>query len=71
VHVGDTVTWVNKDATKRKVAANPHPSASSLPGLVSGELAQGESYTYTFTAAGDWYYHDYLNPIKQGKVTVQ
>ena len=68
---GETVTWVNKDEAKRKVAADPHPTSSTLPDLVSDELNQGDTFKYTFKEAGEWYYHDYLNPIKKGKVVVK
>ncbi len=71
IAVGETVTWINKDTIKRKVAADPHPSGSSLPALLSEELGQNESYTFTFSTAGTWGYHDYLNPIKSGQIIVR
>lgn len=71
VSAGDTITWVNKDESKRKVAADPHPTSTSLPELVSSELEKDDSYSFTFEEAGEWYYHDYLNPIKKGKVVVE
>ncbi len=71
ISVGDTITWVNKDESKRKVAADPHPTSTSLPELVSGELEKDDSYSFMFEEAGEWYYHDYLNPIKKGKVVVE
>lgn len=71
VSVGDTVTWVNKDEPKRKVAADPHPTSASLPELVSDELEKSDSFSFTFNEIGEWYYHDYLNPIKKGKIVVE
>ncbi len=71
VSEGETVTWVNKDEIKRQVASDPHPSHDALPGLVSDELEQGQSFTYTFEQSGEWLYHDNLNPIKKGKVVVE
>lgn len=71
VAAGTKVTWVNKDSVKRVVASDPHPAHTDLPGLVSEELESGESYSFTFTTAGDWTYHDHLNPIKKGIVKVK
>ncbi|MFA6553384.1 MAG: hypothetical protein WCT27_03075 [Patescibacteria group bacterium] len=71
IAAGETITWVNKDLINRKIAADPHPSGSSLPTLLSDELGQNETYTYTFTTAGTWGYHDYLNPIKSGQIIVK
>jgi plastocyanin len=71
IAAGETVTWINKDETKRKVAADPHPSGSTLTALHSDELGQNESYSFTFDTAGTWGYHDYLNPIKSGQIIVK
>ncbi|MFZ6036115.1 MAG: cupredoxin domain-containing protein [Patescibacteria group bacterium] len=71
VSAGETVTWVNKDMIARKVASDPYPGNSDLPELLSDELQQDDSYTFTFTTAGEFGYHDDLNPIKKGKVIVE
>jgi len=71
IQAGETVIWTNKDEAKRKVAAEPHPTSTSLPELVSDELEKGDSFSFTFEEAGEWYYHDYLNPIKKGKIIVE
>jgi len=71
ISAGDTITWVNKDESKRKVAADPHPTSTSLPELVSSELEKDDSYSFIFEEAGEWYYHDYLNPVKKGKIVVE
>lgn len=70
VEVGDTVTWINKDIIDRRVASDPHPSSTDLPELVSEDLGEGDSYSYTFNEAGEYSYHDFLNPIKKGKIIV-
>jgi plastocyanin len=71
VTIGDKITWVNKDTYHRKVASDPHPSGTILPELVSSDLNQNDSFTFSFTNQGEWGYHDYLNPLKKGKVVVQ
>ena len=71
IGVGDKVTWVNKDDAKRRVASDPHPISTQLPELVSSDLVQNDSFSFSFTNSGEWGYHDYLNPIKKGKIIVQ
>jgi len=71
IEVGEKVTWVNKDDYIRRVASDPHPDSTDLPGLVSGDLEKGESFSFSFTEGGEWSYHDYLNPVKHGKVIVE
>jgi len=71
VKVGDTVTWVNQDSFKHKIASDPHPTHTDLPELISGDLSEGQTYTFTFKEAGEFSYHDELNPIKKGIIKVQ
>jgi len=71
VEVGEKVTWVNKDDFLRRVASDPHPDSANLPELVSNDLEKGESFSFSFTEDGEWSYHDYLNPIKHGKIIVE
>lgn len=72
VKVGSQVTWVNKDSSLHKVAADPYPSHTLLPGLVSTELSKNQTYQFTFTKAGVFTYHDHMNPlIIKGSVIVE
>ncbi|MFA5134578.1 MAG: cupredoxin domain-containing protein [Patescibacteria group bacterium] len=71
VEVGEKVTWVNKDEYVRRVASDPHPTGTNLPELESNDLNKDESFSFSFTEAGEWGYHDYLNPVKRGKIIVE
>lgn len=71
VSAGDTVTWINKDAIERQVASDPHPTHTDLQSLESDILGEGDQYSYTFDTAGEWGYHDHLNPIKKGIIVVK
>ncbi len=66
-----TVVWVNDTAKPVRIGANPYPDASSLPGLKSGDIAPGDSYSYTFTASGTFGYANYNEPTEGGSVQVQ
>ena len=68
---GDTVTWINEDSAPHKVASDPYPAHTDLPGLVSGALAQGDSYSFTFSQTGTFGYHCHLHPSMTGKVIVE
>jgi len=70
LRVGDKVEWENKEDELIQVASNPHPTPTGLPSLDSGTLSKGEKYTYTFTAAGTFGYHNNLSPDRGGTITV-
>ena len=72
VKVGDSVTWGNKSTKSMWVASAVHPTHQELPGFdqLAGVEANGE-YTYTFSKAGNWKYHNHLGPSDTGVVIVQ
>lgn len=72
VEVGTTVTFVNDDSRSMWVASSVHPTHKDLPGFdqLKGS-GKGTSYTYTFSKAGEWSYHNHLSPSQQGKVIVK
>ncbi|MBI3743249.1 MAG: copper resistance protein CopC [Chloroflexi bacterium] len=57
VSKGAIVTWTNNDGVQHFVNTDPHPVHNYLPGLNSLEIKPGQSYTYTFSDAGEWPYH--------------
>ena len=72
VPVNSVVEWDSNDATTTHVvAADPYPSHSELPGLVSGQLGKGAKYQYTFATAGTYTYHDDLKPTTTGTIVVK
>lgn len=71
INVGDSIVWLNKDTTVRKIASDPHPSHSALPELLSPDLAANQTYSFKFMTAGTWAYHDHLNPTLKGTVVVK
>lgn len=72
VKVGDTVTWTNKSGGSMWVASNPHPVHTDLSGFDElGSAGSGETYSYTFTKAGNWKYHNHVNAGDGGVVVVQ
>ena len=73
VKVGQAVTWVNKDASPHKVASDPYPTDTTLSGLNSKtNLNTNDSFSYVFSKAGTYTYHDEMNPYgNQGTVIVK
>lgn len=57
VSSGTNVTWVNDDAEEHYVNTDSHPAHTHVPSLNSQSLAQGQSYSFTFTATGAYPYH--------------
>ncbi|MEK9179827.1 MAG: hypothetical protein AAB897_00205 [Patescibacteria group bacterium] len=73
VHVGDTVTFINEDDDLRWPGSDPHPTHSALPLFDAlGGISTGQSFSYTFKAAGVVGWHDHLpeDPPTAGYITV-
>lgn len=73
VKKGERVQWVNKDSRMHQVAADPHPTSSSLSTLKSHEaILKDETYTAVFEKTGTFTYHDFLDPLNyQATVIVE
>ena len=65
IQVGDTVTWTNLDGAAH-TATDTGPQA-----LFDGVMANGESFSYTFTQAGTFNYFCTFHPEMTGTVIVQ
>lgn len=68
VKKGAKVTWTNKDTVQHNVISDDN---SQSKGLSSELLAQGESYSFTFTEAGTYSYHCGPHPSMTGTVVVK
>ncbi|MFC1662921.1 plastocyanin/azurin family copper-binding protein [Patescibacteria group bacterium] len=75
VLAGSTVTWLNNDSVLHHVAPDDHPShtkyVDTWPDTGAGRIAGGEAYSFTFTTAGTYTYHDHLHPTLIGTVIVE
>ena len=72
VKVGTTVTFINDSAEQMWVASAFHPTHQVLPGFDQLKWVGADgTYQYTFTKAGDWKYHNHLNPKHFGTVVTQ
>ena len=56
VAVGTTVTWINQDTVSHRVVHQPGKGESEL--FHSDRLDPGQSFSYTFTQAGKYFYTD-------------
>lgn len=65
VPAGASVTWTNSDSARHDVASTAGPVAFASP-----ELAEGESFSYTFTVPGDYAYLCTLHPDMIGTLAV-
>lgn len=64
VGAGDEVTWTNNDAVKRQVVADGGT-------FTSPSIGPGETWTFMFTRAGSFAYHDQLKTTQKGTVNVR
>ncbi len=65
VSAGEPVTWTNLDPARHDVSSTAGPEAFASP-----ELAEGESFTFTFTQPGGYGYLCTLHPDMVGSVLV-
>lgn len=63
ITAGDTVTWTNEDPVV-------HTATSTTGAFDSGDLAEGESFSLTFTAPGTYAYLCTPHPGMTGQITV-
>ena len=58
VKAGTKVTWTNSDGATHDVASTDGPStgAATTSLFTSGPLGSGQSFSFTFTKAGTYYY---------------
>lgn len=72
VPYGTEVEWINADSEPRRVASNPHPDHSDVPGLNSKDSIQpGGSYKFIVTQPGTVGYHDHTRPTVNGTLQVE
>jgi plastocyanin len=65
IGVNNTVTWVNKDVATHTVTSDTSGQFDS------GDLNQGQSWSYTFTTPGTYSYHCSIHPWMSGTVIVE
>lgn len=72
IKAGQTVTFVNNSDLDMWVASDPHPTHSGLQGFDErASVGASGKYTYTFTKAGTFGYHNHVDTSKKGTVIVQ
>ena len=64
ITAGDTVTWTNEDQVV-------HTATSATGAFDSGDLAQGASFSFTFTTPGTYAYVCSPHPDMTGQIVVQ
>jgi len=72
VPAGTTVTFLNPGAATFPNFPNlkPHCATQFFEGLFNPKLNPGESFQYTFTRAGEYFFNDCTDPRATGKVVV-
>lgn len=65
IKAGTTVTWTNEDSAPHQIADKPNGDM-----FKSGQLSQGQSYSFTFDKTGEYDYLCLIHPNMTGKVIV-
>jgi plastocyanin len=66
--VGATVEWTNMETTTHQIVTD---DKTTIVTTSSPVLERGQSYSFVFSKAGTYKYHDNLHPKMQGTVTVK
>lgn len=67
VQKGQSVTWTNNDSMTHTVVDD----LSNVGGPASGDIAPGQSYTFTFNKTGSFQYHCSIHPSMRGTIVVK
>lgn len=74
VKKGTTVTWTNNSGPRVYVAPDTHPTHIKYRGVWdddgSGDIANGETYSFTFQTTGTFTFHNHLSSGRTGTITV-
>jgi plastocyanin len=76
VKAGTTVTWTNKDSVQHNIvsATSMATTAKATSMFNSGLLGQGQTFSFTFSKPGTYYYEcsiHFAQPSMHAKVIVQ
>lgn len=83
VPVGTTVTWINQSSGEMWVGSDEHPSHTNYSGTSRSEhcpdtdnsnfdqCARGNTFSFTFTKAGSWDYHNHVGSEDRGTIIVE
>lgn len=64
---GGSVTWTNNDNITHTVVDD----LSNVGGPASGDIAPGQSYSFTFNKTGSFQYHCSIHPSMRGTIVVK
>lgn len=71
VKVGTKVTFRSSGGSMW-VASGPHPAHTAYPEFnAERSYTSGQEYSFTFSRAGTWTYHNHNNPSHQGTIRVE
>jgi len=71
VSANETIRVVNQSSTVLDFSSDPHPTHTNNPELNVGDIAPGESATFTISKSGTWGFHNHYAPNHHGNVIVK
>ena len=69
VKKGTTVLFKKEISFPMWVGSDPHPAHTGYPAF--DQKTTGDSYSFTFTEAGSYPYHNHMNPGHAGTIIVE
>lgn len=71
VNANETIKIVNQSSATLDFSSDPHPTHTNNPELNVGDIAPGESATFTMSKSGTWGFHNHFAPNHHGNVIVK
>jgi hypothetical protein len=71
IKAGSKVRVVNDSDKDLNFDSDPHPVHTDNPELNAGDIAAGDSKTFTLNTKGTWGFHNHLNSSQHGELTVE
>lgn len=72
ISVGSIVIFKNESSDLMWVASAPHPTHTNYPAFDAKKGYEKDiDYSFTFDKAGEFKYHDHLNPSRFGAIIVK
>lgn len=71
VNAGETVRVQNDSSSTLSFNSDDHPTHNKQSALNVGEIAAGESKTFSIDTVGTWGFHNHLNPAHEGSLLVE
>ncbi len=70
IKTSQAVEWTNNTTFTHLIASDPYPTDNGIKGFKSRLINPSDTYSFVFSKAGTYTYHDDLNPYKYKGIVI-